>query len=329
MFNGNLILQTTSLGGRFDFNSIGGNRNSKITGTGSIQVVNGSGWVDVGTGGKHAWQFDTNGAIIGNGSGQFGAEIEVPIVLNPNSVADPMGHPFTALNVTTANFIGATSPNATNAFATVIGGTKIGTAGHGPTFSNFVINSVISGNSDISVGNDYKSGGSGDLTLLAQNTYAGATLINGGGGLYLGATDALPATTNVVFGSFSGAGAGSMDLSGHDQHVQSIEVGLGTNSPQANIIDNSGTSNATLFITGNNTPLYPYNAQINDGGISTAGVVGSSTTALVKSGNGTLVLGEYLASGHTTTSTFSGGTTVRGGVLQISFDGALGRLPAA
>ena len=36
------------------------------------------------------------------------------------------------------------------------------------------------------------------------------------------------------------------------------------------------------------------------------------------------MLGQYLDSGHTNLSTYSGGTTVKGGILQIPFDGALG-----
>jgi len=335
MFNGGVIngvlsLNNKSVGARFNFDSPGivdgtdHNAAVAFTGTGEIDVVNGSGWTDSGKSGKHAWVFDTKGAVLSNASATFAAEIDVPIVLNPLSVADPVGHPWAPLNVATANFIGATNPNPINAFGTVIGGTKIGSQGHGPTFSNIKITGVISGNSDINIGNDYKSGGSGDLTFLAHNTYKGVTLLNGGGALYTGVPDALPTTTSIVFGAFTGAGASSIDLSGNSQHVQSIEVAIGTNAPQANYIDNSGSTPATLYVTGSITPFYPYNAQLNDGGTTTLGTVGTSTLALFKSGSGTLVLGEYLALNHTTTSTYSGGTTAGGGVLQIAFDGALG-----
>ena len=90
-------------------------------------------------------------------------------------------------------------------------------------------------------------------------------------------------------------GPALIDLSGNNQHVQSIEVAIGTNAPQANYIDNSGATPATLFVTGSITPFYPYNAQLNDGGTTTLGTVGTSPLALSKSGSGTLILGEYLA----------------------------------
>jgi len=44
----------------------------------------------------------------------------------------------------------------------------------------------------------------------------------------------------------------------------------------------------------------------------------------VKDGTSTFVLGQYLDSGHTTLSSYSGGTTVKGGTLQIPWDGAMG-----
>ena len=218
VINGVLALAPTSVGARFNFDAPGNvdgndhNGSVAFTGTGEIDVLSGSGWVDQNaTTGKstHAWTFDTHGAVISNASATFAAEIDVPIVLNPLSVADPVGHPWTPLNVATANFIGAANPNPTNAFGTVIGGTKLGSQGHGPNFSNIKITGVISGNSDINIGNDYKSGGSGDVTYLAHNTYAGATLLNGGGALYTGIPDALPPTTNIVFGAFTSAGASS------------------------------------------------------------------------------------------------------------------------
>ena len=324
VFNGNLVLNTTSAGARFNFDSPGlvGNTDlngtSKFTGTGEIQVVNGSQWTNAGNSTVSNWQLNTNGIVISNTSATYAAEIDVNLHLNSTNL------PFDPLNVSTADFISNNNPNPGNSFVTVIGGTKINTQGHGPQFSNLIFKGVIYGNSDINIGNDYKNGGSGDMTWYAHNTYAGATIISGGGGLYTAIDDALPPTTNIIFGAIPGTVGGLVDLDGHSQHIQSVEIAIATNSPQANIIENSGDSNATLFITGNNTPIYPYNAQLNDGGTTTAGTTGSHTLALAKTGASTFVLGEYLFAGHSTTSTYSGGTTVSGGTLAIGFDGALG-----
>ncbi len=339
VFNGNLVLNTTPAGSRFNFDSVGANSNSKITGTSNIVVMNGSQWHDAITttiagATVNSWSFNSNttgvggstgeGAIISNTSGQFAAEIDVNIELNPLADSDPVNHPYSGLNVATANFTGTASPNA-NSFGFVLGGTKKGTAGHGPTFSNMVIVGNITGHADINFGNDYASGGSGDVTLMSShNDWHGATMINGGGALYIGVNDALPTDTDIVFGSFAGAGAGSVDLSGHNQHVQSIEVGAASNAPQANIINNSGAANATLFITGNVTPFYPFDAQLDDGGQAADGSNGTHTLALAKTGTSTLVLGEYQYAGSKSNSTYSGGTTISAGTIQIGFDGALG-----
>ena len=203
VINGALILGSTG-GARYNFDSPGSlangtgiNGSSKFTGNGSIQVPSGSGWMNAGNSTVPSWQLDTGGIVISNTSNTTAGEIDVPIVLNSTNL------PFTPLNVATADFLTA-NPNPTNSFVTVIGGTKASTQGHGPTFTNFIIGGVISGNSDINIGNDYKNGGSGDMTLLAHNTFTGATLISGGGGLYTGINDALPTTTDVVFGAIPG-----------------------------------------------------------------------------------------------------------------------------
>ncbi|MGN6370445.1 MAG: beta strand repeat-containing protein [Phycisphaerae bacterium] len=324
VLNGDLILDNTPVGSRFNFNSPGDstlgvdhNGDSKFTGTGRLLVMNGSGWVNVSNTTVPTWQLDTTGTVISNTSKTYAAEIDVNVVLNAGN------HPFTPVDVITADFTN-NNPNPTNSFVTAMGGTKIGSQGHGPSFSNLIIKGVISGNSDIQIGNDYKGGGSGDMTWYAHNTYAGTTMIDGGGGLYTAIDDALPTTTNVVFGAIFSKTEGLVDLDGHSQHVQSISVALGSNTPQGWIIQNSGPSDATLYITGNNTPLNPYVGLLNDGGQNTDGTVGTHTLALSKSGNGILVLGEYVYADHTTTSNYSGGTTVSGGTLEIAFDGALG-----
>jgi autotransporter-associated beta strand protein len=72
-------------------------------------------------------------------------------------------------------------------------------------------------------------------------------------------------------------------------------------------ITNSGSVPATLTVNGSTTPAYPYAGRINDG---------VSSVALAKQGSGTL--------GLSGSSNYSGGTTISGGVLQVSNSGATG-----
>ncbi len=349
VINGVLELNTTVFtgpvtgGGRFNFDApgtfnqsngtdTGTNGSDVFSGTGFIQVDQGSHWIGGGTAG-----LDSNGVVISNASGALGAEINVGIHLN--GLEGTAGHPaFVETDVTDGSFFKkSATPNAGN-FITVIGGTKdngSGKGGIGPGFTDLIIAGVISGDSDLNIGNDYKSGGSGNLTLDAQNTYTGITMLNGGGNgtpvLYLGVNNALPVTTDVVFSTLSGAGTPSIDLSGHDQTIRSLSVATGGESPNFNQINNSGPQESTLTISGSVSPFYPYAGQINDYGPTATDPLGSnfisfagSQTALVKAGSSTMVLGIYVEHGITSNSSYTGGTTVQGGVLQIAFDGALG-----
>ncbi len=344
VINGTLVLQTAPIvgtvtagtGGRFNFESATANGATVLTGVGVIQIPTGSHWLNVSTTSKPKGQLDGSGAIISNTSGSFAAEIDVNIQLDSLEGTDAAHPAFVRTDVTSPHAFDGTS-TAGN-FITVIGGTKKAANGIGPTFSLMTIGGVISGDSDISIGNDYKSGGSGNLILTAHNTYNGVTMLNGGGTslpvLYLGINNALPTNTDLVFGSINGAGAPSLDMNGFNQTIQSLCVGQVTNAPEFNQINNSGATPATLTISGSVTPFTSYNGQINDGGPTSTdssgniNASGGSTTAIVKLGSGTLVLGEYIDSlnggGDFTHSTYSGGTTAGGGIIQIPFDGALG-----
>ncbi len=363
--NGVMILNSFgNIGGsRFNFNSSGSttvsgsgasatmthsgmNGASVISGTGEIDIPWGSKWIKPTTGGtalsdgSSASNFVTGGVVISNTSGANGGNIGVNIHLN--SLEGTSGHPtFIRTDVTNSK---AFSTNSTaglaSDFITVIGGTKnngTGKGGIGPNFAELIISGVISGDSDINIGNDYKSGGSGNVLLMNHNTYHGVTMLNGGGTgtpvLYIGVDNALPTDTDLVFSSISGAGSPALDLSGHNQTVQSLSVAGGTNSPLACVIDNSGPAPSTLTISGAVTPFWSYAGQINDQGPLGTDVLGSnftayggSTVSLIKDGPSTFVLGKYNdnGSGHHSFSTYSGGTTARGGILSIAFDGALG-----
>ena len=126
--------------------------------------------------------------------------------------------------------------------------------------------------------------GSGTLTLSGANTYSGATAINAGT-LAGGATNALSGSS-----AFTVAGGAFLDLGGFDQTIGSL-AGSGT-------VTNSGVASpATLTGGGDNTSTL-FSGIIQNG---------TSTTALTKTGSGTLTL-----SGA---NTYSGATAINAGTL--------------
>ncbi len=133
---------------------------------------------------------------------------------------------------------------------------------------------------------------SGATILTGANSYSGTTNINAGT-LQVGAVNAIPSTSDVL--DFA-----TLDLDGHSDIVGA----LGGNG----IVTSSVAGPVTLMLGADN------------GGGSFGGVIqnGSGTVALTKTGTGT----ESLAGNNT----YSGATTISGGVLQIGIGGATGSL---
>jgi len=274
LFNGTLVVTN---GLRLNFN----NNTLPFTGSGQIAVQG-------------------PGVIISNGSGTPGGTVGVNIVLNSSNL------PFAKTDVTQTTL----NTSGSAGFISTIGGTKIGTT-TGPG-SVLAINGVISGNSDVNFSNSPGGGGSGNIQLNAQNTYTGASLIdftgnaNGGapgGNVYLGVNNALPTTTDVVFGAIGGLASATLDLNGNNQTISSLSDGASGNASGYNIT-NSGNANSTLTISGTATPARPYGGFLSDG-------LFGYTLAIVKSGTNTLTL-------TNSASGYSGGTTVLGGQLLIN-----------
>ncbi len=156
----------------------------------------------------------------------------------------------------------------------------------------FIIGDSASADADLTItgalGETAASGllktGAGTLALDAVNSYTGLTTIQAGT-LRLGVAGALPSGNSVAIADAIGA---RLDLAGHDQTFASLtgsgEVALGA---------------ATLTLASGS-----YDGLI------------SGTGALVKTSAGTLAL--------TRGNTYSGGTTLGAGTLQLGFDTALG-----
>ncbi len=174
------------------------------------------------------------------------------------------------------------------------------------------VNGVISGNSDVNFSNSTGGGGSGNIQLNAQNTYTGATLIDftgnvtggaQGGIIMLGINNALPTSTDVMFGAIGGAAVSWLDLEGFNQQIGSLcTVTRGTASNGYTITNQKFNSTSTLTISGTTTPYEPFAGTIAD--------LGTGLVAVAKSGANTLVLNGP--------NNYSGGTTVAGGMLIIN-----------
>ena len=137
--------------------------------------------------------------------------------------------------------------------------------------------------------------GSGTLVAGGANSYTGATTISAGT-LKLGAANAVPSGSTV-------SDSGTLDLGGFSDTIGSLSGG-GT-------VTSSAAGSVTLTAGGDNTST-TFSGIVQDG---------SGTVALTKAGAGTLSL-----SG---TNTYSGGTTINAGTLQIASGANLGAIPSS
>jgi fibronectin-binding autotransporter adhesin len=139
--------------------------------------------------------------------------------------------------------------------------------------------------------------GSGTLTLSGNNGFIGGVTINAGA-LQLGNAGALNSTTanTLTFGPSAPAGT-KLQLNGNSVTV----VGLKSNAtPGSPIVENASSTAATLSV--NNVGSSSFAGVLQDG-------TGGGPLTLVKSGTGTQIL--------TGANTYSGGTTISSGVLQL------------
>lgn len=148
--------------------------------------------------------------------------------------------------------------------------------------------------------------GTGLQTLSGVNTYTGATNIENGTLQIAGGADRLPTTTAVTLGA--AATGGVLDLNGQNQTV----AGLSTAGAGVSRVVNSGGGTPNLTVN------------LATGTSTFGGILGNAAQNgfnLVKNGAGTLLL--------SSANTFTGSTTINGGVLTIGADAALGTAPGA
>jgi autotransporter-associated beta strand protein len=173
--------------------------------------------------------------------------------------------------------------------------------GSGPYPTTLTINGNVGGPGGL------VKGGSATLVLNGSNSYAGGTSIKNGR-LVVGVTNALPAATTLTLGDTTGSG-GTLDLAGNGQTVTGLAVASGALLADQ-VIGNSNTSSVgTLTFAGGSSGASTFGGTIQDGLDG-----GGGPTALAVA-SGTLTL--------TGSNVYSGGTSVTGGLLEISSAGAL------
>jgi autotransporter-associated beta strand protein len=184
--------------------------------------------------------------------------------------------------------------------ATITNNTAVKTGLGATSGFDITANGVISGSADLIFAAS-PTGGAGTVTLGAANTYTGSTLFNSAtsGVIKLALANALPTTTNMVMG-YSLANGGIFDLNGFNQTIGSLSSGAGGGS----IRNNAAATDASLTVNGASSTTF--GLAITDG---------TSKVALVKNGAGILTL-----SG---TNTYTGGTTISGGSIQLGAAGVL------
>ncbi|MBI2497278.1 MAG: autotransporter-associated beta strand repeat-containing protein, partial [Opitutae bacterium] len=232
-----------------------------------------------------------------------------------------------------------TFTNDSSGAVTVSGGVNLSNNNIGRTLTfsgtgDTLVSGAI-GNGGTGAGNIIKTG-TGTLTLSGANTYTGTTTIGAasgtsGGALRLGASNILSNNTTTVY-------AGTLDLNGNSDTIGALTLGGGAAGTSANVTTGAGTltlgGNVTYSAT-NNPDAATIAGNLDLGGTTRTFTIGNSTAAdpdltvsasvsgtagLTKAGLGTLVL-----SGA---NTYTGLTSVSGGVLNVQHSSALGTTDA-
>ncbi|HEX4083935.1 MAG TPA: autotransporter-associated beta strand repeat-containing protein, partial [Chthoniobacteraceae bacterium] len=192
------------------------------------------------------------------------------------------------------------------------------------------VTSVITGTSGLNLGST--SGSHLNITLGGANTYTGSTVLTAGVYLYINtlANTSAPSslgesgtiqlgsngsTTQVYYTGTGGSTNALWTIGGNSTATNIFNNGSGaisfTNTGDAAVATGAGTGVRNITLEGSNSGANSFGETIND--INTG--LGSITN-VIKTGTGTWAL--------TGANTYSGGTTLSGGLLEIGNASALG-----
>lgn len=262
----------------------------------------------------------THGIAFGSGTGE--------IIFNHTNTNYALG-----ANISGAGRIiaenGVTTLTGNNTYTggtTISGGTLAGTAtsfGSGAIANNSAL--VVDGSgtlaNTVSGSGSFTKTGTGTLALTGNNTYTGGTTISGGtlsvttdnltGDVVNNATLLIDQDTD---GTFAGNISGSGDL---------VKDGAGTVNMAGTLTYTGATTVLNGQLVGNTTALggsVANNGQVafDQSFAGTYNNVISGTGSLLKNGAGTVIL--------TKENTYTGGTTISGGTLQIGNGGTAGAI---
>ncbi len=196
--------------------------------------------------------------------------------------------------------------------------------------------SAITGDGNVTFNSTVNTNHLNNILLTAQSTYAGSTLItttsnNGANQAHqvvvrLGIDNALPTTTVLTFDGGTGNGSGRVAefvMHGYDQTLAGLNNV--TRSLRAQRVVNNDTSDtSTLTINGSVDSTYGGTIGVNSPANSMSvsnfpGGTNGNNIILVKNGSGTFAL--------TGSNSFSGKTTVLGGILSLGHISALSQSP--
>jgi len=148
--------------------------------------------------------------------------------------------------------------------------------------------------------------GTNSLTLATPNTYTGGTTNSAG---------------TLILGNAASLGAGMLTMNGGNLDSSSADLVNTNNNPQAWNADFTFAGSQSLNLgSGSVTLGASRQVTVSASTLTIGGIISGAHLGLTQTGNGTLVLG--------TNNTYSGGTTVNGGVLILTnkISGAPGQI---